>query len=118
MANNVNECEEVHHRSIAICGREVVRTHVKKVRKGDKIDDGENNTLCRVIVIGVALIMIIILVAKLVSAYVKNILLEEENKRLSNAKEEDDEHITLLKWFSIFMFIFTIAMILGCQHKN
>ena len=156
MANNGNECEEVHHRNVAICGREVVRTHVKKVRKGEKIDDGENNTVYLVVAIGVVLILGVMLVTvyyhtlklqedlagaheknrelegkrtgadeknwemkgKLTCAYMKNILLEEENKRLSNAKEEADKHIFLLKCFIGFMFIIIIAMILDSQHKN
>ena len=85
-----------------------------------------------VVVIAVAVVLIMILVAmfgsadeknrelegKLARAHMKNIHLEEENKRLSNAKEEADEHITLLKGFIIFMFIIIIAMILGRQHKN
>ena len=113
MANNGNECKEVHHRNVAICGREVVRTHVKKVRKGEKIDDGENNTVYRFIVIGVVLILVVMFVI----VYMKNIHLEEENKRLSNDNEKADKRNFSLNCVIVFLFII-IAVIFGSQKKN
>ena len=48
----------------------------------------------------------------------KNIHLEEENKRLSNAKEEDDTRIISLKGVIFVLIIPVILRCLGSLNKN